>query len=49
VLTHLVEQACMRLRFTDIDMPSGVWVTRMVRHVDSPTQMDFQPPVKPRM
>ena len=41
--------ACIRFRFTDIDMPSGVWVTRIVRHVERPTQTDFQPPVNPRM
>ena len=40
---------CMRLSRTDIDMPSGVWVRRMERQVDRPTQTDFQPPLKPRM
>ena len=39
----------MRLRSSDIDMPSGSWVTRMDFHVDSPMHTDFHPPVKPRM
>ena len=39
---------CMRLPRTDIVMPSGVCVQRMERQVDSPTQTDFQPPLKPR-
>ena len=39
----------MRLRLSDIDMPSGSCVTRIDVHVDSPTHTDFQPPVKPRM
>ena len=39
----------MRLRLSDIDMPSGSCVTRIDRHVESPMQTDFQPPVKPRM
>ncbi|HBH00628.1 MAG TPA: hypothetical protein DDZ42_01725 [Candidatus Rokubacteria bacterium] len=41
--------ACMRLSRTDMDMPSGVWVTRIDSQVESPTQTDFQPPLKPRL
>jgi len=39
---------CMRLPRTDIDMPSGVWVAAIERHVDKPTATDFQPPLNPR-
>ena len=39
----------MRLRSSDIDIPSGVCVTRIDFHVESPTHTDFQPPVKPRI
>ena len=38
----------MRLRSVDIDMSSGLWWWRIDRNVDSPTQIDFQPPEKPR-
>src|SRR3972149_4804663 len=39
---------CIRFSRTDIDIPSGVWVQRIERQVESPTQTDFQPPLKPR-
>jgi len=39
----------MRLRWSDIDMPSGSCVTRIERQVESPMHTDFHPPVKPRM